>query len=123
MTEAILHPIQRIAPQPGYRLLVHWREGGHTVVDFSDDVANGPVREPPRDERLFARVRLARRGRVIAWPEPRHPNGWPTVDVDADGLWYIAQTQNAAIAAECVRGGGAVRAIVTYRWGWLRGRI
>jgi hypothetical protein len=100
MTEAILHPIQRIAPQPGYRLLVHWREGGHTVVDFSDDVANGPVREPPRDERLFARVRLARRGRVIAWPEPRHPNGWPTVDVDADGLWYIAQTQNAAIAAE-----------------------
>jgi hypothetical protein len=100
MTEAILHPIQRIAPQPGYRLAVHCREGGHAVVDFSDDVANGPVWWPLWDERLFAKVRLVKRGRVIAWPESRHPNGWPTVDVDADGLWYMAQAQNAAIAAE-----------------------
>ena len=100
MTEAILHKIDRIEPQPGYRVLVHWRAGGTSVVDFSDDVANGPIWAPLRDEQLFAKVRLVNRGRVIEWPEPGHPNGWPTVDVDADGLWYMAQAQNAAIAAE-----------------------
>jgi hypothetical protein len=54
MTEAIQHPIQRIAPQPGYRLLIHWKAGGNAIVDFSDDVAHGPIWEPLRDERLFA---------------------------------------------------------------------
>ena len=100
MTEAILHPIQRIEPQPGYRLLIHWKAGGHAVVDFSDDVANGPVWEALRDERLFAKVRLIKRGRVIAWPEPRRRNGDPEIEVDADGLWHMAQARSAAIAAE-----------------------
>jgi hypothetical protein len=100
MTEAIQHPIQRIAPQPGYRLLIHWKAGGNAIVDFSDDVAHGPIWEPLRDERLFAQVRLVKRGRVIEWPEPVRHNGEPAIDIDADGLWYMAQAQNTAIAAE-----------------------
>ena len=100
MTDAIQHPIRRIEPQPRHRLLIHWKAGGQSVVDFSDEVANGPVWEPLRDENLFARVRLVKRGRVIEWPDPIRHNGEPEIDVDADWLWYIAQAQSAAIAAE-----------------------
>ena len=65
IADAFLHPIDRIEPQPGYRILVFWKAGGHSLVDFSDDVANGAVFEPLRDEQKFARVRLVREGTVI----------------------------------------------------------
>ena len=100
MTDAFLHPIDRIEPLPGYRILVHWRAGGQSVADFSDDVANGPVWAPLRDEALFARVRLTSNGTVIEWPEPLGRNGEPTVDVDADGLWFMTHSRTAALAAE-----------------------
>ena len=98
--DAFLHPIDRIEPRPGYRVLVFWKDGGQSLVDFSDDVAHGPIFETLRDERKFARVRLVKKGTVIEWPEPVRNNGDPMIDIDADGLWYMAQAQKAAIAAE-----------------------
>ncbi len=100
MSEAFLHPIARIEALPGYRLLVHWRDGGQSVADFSDDIAHGPVWAPLRDERLFAGVRLVRGGTWIEWPEPRLRNGAPAIDVDADGLWSMAAGQKTSLAAE-----------------------
>jgi hypothetical protein len=100
MSDCFLHPIDRIEPRPGYRVLVSWRAGGQSLVDFSDDVAHGQVWQPLRDEALFANVRLVNNGTVIEWPEPKRHNGEPEIDVDADGLWYMALEQNAAIAAE-----------------------
>jgi Protein of unknown function (DUF2442) len=100
IAEAFLHPIERIEVQPGYRILVFWKDGGQSMVDFSDDVAHGPAFAPLKDERLFAQVRLVREGTVIAWPEPIGLFGDPDVDVDADGLWHMAQAQNIAVAAE-----------------------
>ncbi|MSP02795.1 MAG: DUF2442 domain-containing protein [Acetobacteraceae bacterium] len=100
MTDDILHHIDHVDPLPGYRLRVWWRAGGQSLVDFSDDVADGPVWAPLRDERLFAKVQVIDNGRVIEWPEPRRANGWPVVDIDADGLWYTALQQSGAVAAE-----------------------
>jgi hypothetical protein len=100
IADAFLHPIERIEPQPVYRILVFWKAGGHSLVDFSDDVANGPDFEPQRDEQKFAQVRLLRDGTAIEWPEPIRLFGDPEVDVDADGFWYMAQAQNGAIAAQ-----------------------
>jgi len=79
---------------------VFWCAGGQSLVDFSDDIALGPVFEPLRDERLFAQVRLIREGTVIEWPEPARYNGEPEIEIDADGLWHMAQEQNIAVAAE-----------------------
>lgn len=75
-----------------------WKAGGQSLVDFSDDIAHGPVFEPLRDQRLFAQVRLIREGTVIEWPEPARYNGEP--EIDADGLWHMDQEQNIAVAAE-----------------------
>jgi len=100
MTGAILHPIDRIAPLPGYRLRIWWRSGGESVIDFADDVATGPVWAPLCDPVMFAKVCLVDQGTAIEWPEPKDRNGWPSVDVDADGLWHMAQRQRGAVAAE-----------------------
>lgn len=100
MIDGILHPIERVDPLPGYRLRVWWRGGGQSLIDFSADVANGPVWEPLRDERLFAKVQVIDDGGAIEWPEPRRGNGWPVVDIDADGLWETALLQTGAVAAE-----------------------
>jgi hypothetical protein len=95
-----LHHVAKIEPQPGYRVLVHWVNEGQSLIDFSSDVANGPVWAPLRDQRLFAKVRVVDYGRVIEWPEPGQGPDWPQVDIDADGLWHMAQAQSAAVAAE-----------------------
>ena len=100
ISDAFLHPIERIEPRPGYCVLVFWKEGGQSLVDFSDDVAHGPIFETLRDERNFARVRLVNEGTVIEWPAPVRHNGEPMIDIDSDGLWHMAQAQNGAIAAE-----------------------
>ncbi len=100
MTDAFLHPIDRIEPLSGHRILVHWREGGQSVADFSDDIAHGPVWEPLRNETQFARVRLINSGTLIEWPEPVGRNGEPAIDVDADGLWFMTHSEKAALAAE-----------------------
>jgi len=100
MSDGILHHIDRIEPLPRYRLRVWWRAGGQDVVDFFEDVTTGPVWAPVRDERLFAKVCVIDGGRLIEWPEPRRPNGWPIVDIDADGLWHMARQQSAVAAAE-----------------------
>lgn len=100
IADAFLHPIERIEPQAGYRILVFWKAGGQSMVDFSADVANGPMFEPLRDPRLFTQVRLIREGTVIEWPEPIGLFGEPAIDIDADGLWYMAQSQHTAVAAE-----------------------
>jgi hypothetical protein len=100
IADAFFHPIERIEVQPGYRILVFWKAGGQSFVDFSDDVAHGPVWAPLRDERLFATVRVVREGTVIEWPEPIGLFGDPEIEVDADGLWHMAQEQNIAVAAE-----------------------
>ena len=99
MSSAFQHPIARIETLTQYRLRVWWRAGGQSVVDFSDDIANGPVWEPLQDERMFATVRLVDRGTVIQWPEPVW-NGAPLLEVDADGLWHMAREQNLPVAAE-----------------------
>ena len=99
MSSGIRHHIDLVEPRPGYRLLVRWTGGGESLVDLSDDVLNGPVWAPLRDERLFARVRVASNGRVIEWPEPTW-HGDPAIDVDGDGLWFKAQEQNLPVAAE-----------------------
>ena len=91
--------IEAIRPLPNHRLFVRWTNGGEAVVDLADDIANGPVFRPLRDERLFAQVELSDDGRVIAWPEPRNEFG-PLIDIDADGLWFTAQEQRRAVAAE-----------------------
>jgi hypothetical protein len=62
--------IARVGPRPGNRLLVHWREGGQSLIDFSKDIASGPVWAPLRDERLFNKVRVVNDNRVSEWPEP-----------------------------------------------------
>ena len=54
----------RVGPRPGYRLLVHWREGGLSLIDFSKDIASGPVWAPLRDEHLFNKVRVVNYDRV-----------------------------------------------------------
>ena len=92
--------IARVGPRSGYRLLVHWREGGQSLIDFSKDIASGPVWAPLRDERLFNKVRVVNYDRVSEWPEPNQGHDWPQADIDADGLWHMAQAQNAAVAAE-----------------------
>lgn len=95
-----LHHIERVEPLPGYLLRVHWVNEGQSLVDFSHDVASGPVWAPLRDVRLFNKVRVTDYGRVIEWPEPNQGPDWPQVDIDADGLWHMAQAQNQAAAAE-----------------------
>ena len=100
MSDAFAHPIDRIEPRPGYRVLVVWTGGGQSMVDFSDDIAHGPIFAPLRYEGLFARVRLVNDGTLIEWPEPVRHNGEPAIDIDADGLWHMAQARNAAVAAE-----------------------
>ena len=99
MIDGILHRIAEIVPLSGYRLIVRWRAGGEDIVEFADRVANGPVFRPLRDERLFAQVERSDDGRTIAWPEPRNEFG-PLIDIDADGLWFTAQEQRRAVAAE-----------------------
>ena len=82
--------IARVGPRPGYRLLVHWREGGLSLIDFSKDIASGPVWAPLRDEHLFNKVRVVNYDRVSEWPEPNQGHDWPQADIDADGLWHMA---------------------------------
>jgi hypothetical protein len=96
MTDGILHPIESIEAQPGYRLLVTWATGGQSTIDFSGDIRRGGIWEALRDEARFAQVRLAFRGRVVEWPEPVRPDGTPRIDVDADGLHAMAARQRAA---------------------------
>jgi hypothetical protein len=45
-------------------------------------------------------ARVVAEGTVVEWPEPARANGWPNVDVDADGLWAMAERQGASVAAE-----------------------
>lgn len=92
------HHVASVEPQPRYRLLVHWREGGQSLIDFSHDIANGPVWAPLKDVRLFNKVRVVDDEQVIEWPEPNRGPGWPQVDIDADGLWHRTQAQNRAAA-------------------------
>jgi hypothetical protein len=94
------HCIQAVEPLPGHRLMVRWETGDRSVIDFSGDVASAPVWAPLQDERLFAKARVVADGAVVEWPEPVRANGWPNVDVDADGLWAMAERQGALVAAE-----------------------
>jgi Protein of unknown function (DUF2442) len=91
--------IARIEVLPRYRIHVWWTGGGEAVADFSQEIFNGPAWAPIRDESQFNRVELIENGRVIAWPEPVDQRGFPTLDVDADGLWHMAQEQAAAAKA------------------------
>ena len=94
MTDGIEHRIARIECRPDYRVLVAWTTGRRSVLDFSDDVGSGGVWSVLRDQRLFGLVRIAHDGSVLEWPEPARPNGEPPVDIDADGLWAMANEQN-----------------------------
>ena len=96
MTE---HCIEAIEPLPGHRLAVRWETGARSVIDFSTDVQTAPIWAPLRDEHLFAKARIVADGAVVEWPEPARANGWPNVDVDADGLWAMAQRQSGSVAA------------------------
>lgn len=90
-----------IEPKPGYRQLVRWSAGEHSLVDFARYVATGPVWTPMRgDKYLFTRVRVTDYGMAVEWPEPARRNGEPEIEVDADGLWHMAAEQKAAAAAE-----------------------
>ena len=80
--------------------MVRWTTGEQSLADFSSDVADRPVWEPLRDERLFAQVRVTHHGMVIQWPEPARDDGNPEIDVDADGLCHMIQKQNGAVAAQ-----------------------
>lgn len=93
MTDGILHPIQRIEPQTGYRLRVTWADGGQDTVDFTADVERGGVWTALRDPASFARARLVRHGKVLEWPEPADTRGNPKIDIDADGLHDMARRQ------------------------------
>ena len=95
-----LHRIERIESRPGYHLLVHWTSGEESMIDFSPDISTFPVWAPLRDEGLFAKVRILDEGMAIEWPDPPQRPGWPCVDVDADGLWQMAERQSAVAAAE-----------------------
>ena len=95
-----VHHVAKVEPKPGYQVLVQWVNEGQSPIDFSSEIANGPVWAPLKDWQLFAKVRVVDYGRVIEWPEPNQGPDWPQVDIDADGLWHMAQAQNAAVAAE-----------------------
>jgi len=99
MSSAIQHRIARIEPLPGFRIRIWWQAGGEGITDFSDDLARFPIWEPVRDEAQFNTVRLEEGGRQIEWPEPVDQWGYPVLEVDADGLWHMAQEQAAAAKA------------------------
>ena len=95
MNDGILHPIARVEPKPGYRLLVTWVSGDQTTVDFSEDIRRGGIWAALQDEAAFAQARVAYRGTVLEWPEPAGPDGGPRIDVDADGLHEKSSRQKA----------------------------
>jgi hypothetical protein len=94
-----IHHVAKVEPLTGYQVLVHWVNEGQSSIDFSSDVANGPVWAPLKEARLFNKVHVVDNGRVIEWPEPNQGPDWPQVDIDANGLWHMEQAQNAAVAA------------------------
>jgi hypothetical protein len=96
MTDGILHPIVRVEPQPGSRLLVTRAAGGQATVSFADDISRGGICAALRDETKFAQARVAYHGHVLEWPEPAGPDGAPRIDVDADGLHEMAVCQREA---------------------------
>jgi hypothetical protein len=94
VTDGILHRIQAVEPRAGYRLCVTWSTGEQSDIDFSYDVQRGGVWTELRAAVLFDRARIAYDGTVLEWPEPLRANGEPKIDIDADGLWAMAEEQS-----------------------------
>jgi hypothetical protein len=95
MNDGILHPIARVEPRPGQRLLVTWTSGEQSIVDFTGTIERGCIWAVLHDEEKFAGARVAFQGRVLEWPEPAGADGAPRIDVDADGLHEMARQQAA----------------------------
>ncbi len=96
MTDGTLHPIACVQPQAGYRLLVTWKSGDQSTINFADDIGHGGIWAALRDQSRFAQVRVAYHGQVLEWPDPAGVDGAPRIDVDADGLHEMAMRQQEA---------------------------
>lgn len=62
-------------------------------VDLTQDVARGGAFTPLRDSKVFNRVELDPRRRVVQWLDPRDDS--ILVDIDADALFVLSQQQQA----------------------------
>jgi Protein of unknown function (DUF2442) len=60
--------IQHVAALGELRLAIAFDDRRVVLVDFSETVSKGGVFERLSDPKFFAKFKLARNGRVLAWP-------------------------------------------------------
>jgi hypothetical protein len=71
--------IKRVAHLGERRLALVFDDGQVVVADFAAAAQKGGVFAPLRDEAVFKKVRIARHGRALVWPND--------LDFCADGLY------------------------------------
>jgi hypothetical protein len=64
-----------------------------TRIDLTQDVARGGAFAPLRDSKIFNRIELDQRRRVVQWLDPN--DGSTLVDIDADALFVLSEQQRA----------------------------
>lgn len=76
--------IEKVARLSGKKLALEFDDGRIVVADFEGVAARGGVFEPLNDPVFFRKVRAARGGRALAWPQG--------LDFCADAL-YVPQAR------------------------------
>lgn len=50
--------IEKVVPEPGYRLVVTWMDGEVTPIEFVGDIKRGGIWTALQDEHLFSQARV-----------------------------------------------------------------
>lgn len=103
MAETPLRRIKSVQPRPGYRLAVAWERGPGVVADLSEMVSKGGVFKDLANYETFSAVRVGENNRIVEWPFPKDELGYPSIEIDADALFEMAQEQQTKIMAASMR--------------------
>jgi hypothetical protein len=90
---AAMKKIERVTARPDYKLTIMWTDGQQMNVDLSYDVKTSGVWQDLADPVLFQDVRVSDNKYAIEWPKPSDEDGEPLIDIDSDGLYWLAINQ------------------------------
>jgi hypothetical protein len=92
--------IEQVFARPDYWLCVTWTDGQRLNIDLSHDVTAAGVWQSLADPALFQDVRIAANKCAIEWPNPSDDEGEPMIDIDSEGLHWLAVNQIKSQVAE-----------------------
>lgn len=85
-----MRKIERVVAKPDYKLSVMWTDGQQMNIDLSHDIKASGIWQNLADPEVFQEVRVAANEYAIEWPTPADDDGEPLIDIDSDGLYWLA---------------------------------